>query len=111
MPQILPARHADGPRRSLPMGISESMSDDNQRLLEELHTRQDALDQQTQLMRQLQTALQRAQATNQELALVADRVTDAILICDANRCISWVNPAFTRLTGFTLTECHGQLPE
>src|SRR3989344_5368903 len=111
MPQILPARNADAPRRSLPMGISESMSDDNQRLLEELHTRQDALDQQTQLMRQLQTALQRAQATNQELALVADRVTDAILICDANRCISWVNPAFTRLTGFTLTECHGQLPE
>ncbi len=111
MPQILPARNADAPRRSLPMGISESMSDDHQRLLEELHTRQDALDQQTQLMRQLQTALQRAQATNQELALVADRVTDAILICDANRCISWVNPAFTRLTGFTLTECHGQLPE
>ena len=62
-------------------------------------------------MRQLQTALQRAQATNQELALVADRVTDAILICDAQRCISWVNPAFTRLTGFSLTECHGQLPE
>lgn len=111
MPQILPARNADAPRRSLPMGISETMSDDNQRLLEELHTRQDALDQQTQLLRQLQTALQRAQATNQELALVADRVTDAILICDANRCISWVNPAFTRLTGFTLTECHGQLPE
>src|SRR3989344_958462 len=43
MPQILPARNADAPRRSLPMGISESMSDDNQRLLEELHTRQDAL--------------------------------------------------------------------
>lgn len=111
MPQIQPARHADASRRSLPMGISESMSDDHQRLLEELHARQDALDQQTQLMRQLQTALQRAQATNQELALVADRVTDAILICDANRCISWVNPAFTRLTGFSLTECHGQLPE
>src|SRR3989344_7273178 len=41
MPQILPARNADAPRRSLPMGISEPMSDDNQRLLEELHTRQE----------------------------------------------------------------------
>lgn len=60
---------------------------------------------------QLQSALQRAQATNQELALIADRVSDAIILCDARRCITWVNPAFTRLTGFTLTECHGQLPE
>lgn len=104
-------RSPEGARRSLPLGISESMSDDAQRLLDELHVRQDAFEQQAQLVRQLQTALQRAQATNQELALVADRVTDAILICDAHRCISWVNPAFTRLTGFSLTECHGQLPE
>ncbi|MBT9608698.1 ATP-binding protein [Aquabacterium sp.] len=111
MAQMQPARPTEGARRSLPMGISESMSDDAQRLLDELHVRQDAFEQQAQLVRQLQTALQRAQATNQELALVADRVTDAILICDAQRCISWVNPAFTRLTGFSLTECHGQLPE
>ena len=111
MAQMQPAHPAEGARRSLPIGISESMSDDAQRLLDELHVRQDAFEQQAQLVRQLQTALQRAQATNQELALVADRVTDAILICDARRCISWVNPAFTRLTGFSLTECHGQLPE
>lgn len=112
MAQMQPApRSPEGARRSLPLGISESMSDDAQRLLDELHVRQDAFEQQAQLVRQLQTALQRAQATNQELALVADRVTDAILICDAHRCISWVNPAFTRLTGFSLTECHGQLPE
>ena len=63
------------------------------------------------LIQQLQSALQRAQSTNQELALIADRVGDAILICDIQRCITWVNPAFTRLTGFTLTECHGQQPE
>jgi len=63
------------------------------------------------MLRQLQAALARAQATNQELALVADRVTDAIVICDARRCITWVNPAFTRLTGFSLTESHGQQPE
>lgn len=98
-------------RRSLPVGVSDTMADDAQRLLDELQLRHDAFEQQGQVMRQLQAALQRAQATNQELALVADRVTDAILICDAQRCISWVNPAFTRLTGFTLTECHGQLPE
>jgi PAS domain S-box-containing protein len=113
-----PAGMADSPtwrpaqiRRSLPAGVSDTMVDDTQRLLDELHLRHDAFEQQGQVMRQLQVALQRAQATNQELALVADRATDAIMICDAQRCISWVNPAFTRLTGFSLTECHGQLPE
>lgn len=73
--------------------------------------REAATDPQAQQILQLQSALQRAQTTNQELALIADRVTDAILMCDARRCITWVNPAFTRMTGFTLTECHGQLPE
>lgn len=99
------------PRRALPTGVSETMSDDTQRLLDELHVRHDAFEQQAQVIRQLQTALDRAQSTNQELALVADRVRDAILLCDMQRCITWVNPAFTRLTGFTLTECHGQQPE
>jgi PAS domain S-box-containing protein len=98
-------------RRALPVGISDTMADDAQRLLDELHVRHDAFEQQAQLIRQLQSALQRSQATNQELALVADRVMDAILICDHHRCITWVNPAFSRLTGFSLTECHGQLPE
>jgi PAS domain S-box-containing protein len=106
-----PQRHTAGARRPLPAGISEQLSDEAPRLLDELHARDDTLAQQAQLVRQLQTALQRAQSTNQELALVADRVTDAILICDAQRCIKWVNPSFTRLTGFTLTECHGQLTE
>lgn len=98
-------------RSSLPTGVSETMADDAQRLLDELHVRHDAFEQQGQVLKQVQVALQRAQSTNQELALVADRVTDAILICDAQRCIKWVNPSFTRLTGFTLTECHGQLTE
>ena len=98
-------------RRPMPAGISDSMADDTQRLLDELQLRHDAFEQQAQVLRQLQAALQRSQATNQELALVADRVSDAIVICDARRCISWVNPAFTRLTGFTLSEVHGQQPE
>lgn len=62
-------------------------------------------------MRQIQAALQRAQATNQELALLADRVSDAVMICDAQRCIRWVNPSFTRLTGFSLAESLDQQPE
>lgn len=50
----------------------------------------------------------RAQATNQELALIADRITDAVLVCDAQRCIRWANPAFTQLTGYTLEDAYGR---
>ncbi|RRS02435.1 PAS domain-containing hybrid sensor histidine kinase/response regulator [Aquabacterium soli] len=53
----------------------------------------------------------RAQATNQELALMADRITDAVLVCDAQRCIRWANPAFTRLTGYTLEDAYGRQVE
>lgn len=53
----------------------------------------------------------RAQATNQELALMADRITDAVLVCDAQRCIRWANPAFTQLTGYTLEEAYGRQVE
>jgi sigma-B regulation protein RsbU (phosphoserine phosphatase) len=33
---------------------------------------------------------------------------NAILICDRNGLISWVNPAFTQLTGYTLEDVRGQ---
>lgn len=58
-----------------------------------------------------EAALLRAQTTNQDLALLADRVSDAVMICDARRCIRWVNPAFARLTGFSLSESLDQQPE
>lgn len=113
MPQIRPASlsYADMLGSTLPHGISANASDENARLLEQLHAQQDELEQQARLLKQLETTLQRAQSTNQELALMADSVADAIVLCDANRCINWVNPAFTKLTGFTLPECIGQLPE
>ena len=53
-------------------------------------------------------AAKRFQATNQELALMADRITDAVLVCDEQRCIRWANPAFTQLTGYTLQEAYGR---
>lgn len=49
-----------------------------------------------------------AQASNQELALLADRITDAVVVCDAQRNIRWANPAFSRLTGFLLEEAQGR---
>ncbi len=86
-------RRSPGEARQLPAGISERLQATmHPRLLDELHLRDASLAQQAQLIHQLQTALQRAHSTNQELALIADRVSDAILICDTQRCITWVNP-------------------
>ena len=55
-------------------------------------------------------ALRQANDVNQELALVADRSHNMIMICDTERSIRWVNPSFTRITGYSLAESLGQNP-
>ena len=45
---------------------------------------------------------------NRQLALVAARIDNAVVIADATGCIEWVNAGFTRLTGFTLEEVRGK---
>jgi len=46
----------------------------------------------------------------QELALVASKTTDVVVITDDNGNISWVNDAFEVLTGFSLNEIKGLKP-
>ncbi|HTP97346.1 MAG TPA: PAS domain S-box protein, partial [Burkholderiales bacterium] len=55
-------------------------------------------------------ALLESEAKARRLALVASRTQNAVIIADAQRRIEWVNDAFTRLTGYTLTECAGRTP-
>lgn len=43
-----------------------------------------------------------------ELALVASKTSDAVIITDANSNISWVNNAFEQMTGYTLDEAIGK---
>ncbi|MGF1834382.1 ATP-binding protein [Photobacterium sanguinicancri] len=45
-----------------------------------------------------------------ELAQVAEHARDVIIITDADGKITWVNPAFENLTGYTLSEVVGQSP-
>jgi PAS domain S-box-containing protein len=45
-----------------------------------------------------------------QLALVAAKTTDAVVLTDADRRIIWVNSAFVSLTGYTLNEVKGQFP-
>ena len=44
------------------------------------------------------------------LSLVASNTDNAVIITDANRQIEWVNPGFTRITGYTLEEVKGKNP-
>jgi PAS domain S-box len=44
------------------------------------------------------------------LAPVAEQLSDAILITDRHGCVTWINPAFTRLSGYTIEELRGKKP-
>lgn len=44
------------------------------------------------------------------LAPVVEQLSDAILITDRHGCVAWLNPAFTRLSGYTLAELRGRKP-
>ncbi|MDE2434467.1 MAG: PAS domain S-box protein [Burkholderiales bacterium] len=66
------------------------------------------LQQEHEALRHTMMALRQAHDTNQELALVADRSPNMIMICDDERRIRWVNPSFTRITGYSLGEAIGQ---
>jgi len=56
-----------------------------------------------QRARELTTDLER-------LALVAQRTSNAVALCDANRLIVWVNEGFMQLSGYSLDEARGRRP-
>lgn len=45
-----------------------------------------------------------------KLALVAEHAGDIVIITNADHSIEWVNPAFVKLTGYTLAEVAGKQP-
>lgn len=48
--------------------------------------------------------------TLERLSEVAARTTNLVVVCDARRRIEWVNPAFERVTGWSLREARGRSP-
>lgn len=56
------------------------------------------------------TALYNAQESNKRLSLVAQHSGSTVVFTDAERRITWVNDAFTQLTGYTLGEAVGRNP-
>ena len=55
-------------------------------------------------------ARQRAEQTVRLLARALESVANGVVITDCDARIEWVNPAFSRLTGYTLEEVLGQNP-
>jgi PAS domain S-box-containing protein len=52
----------------------------------------------------------RAEEDNRRLAMVANTTTNMVVIADGCGRIEWINPAFTRITGYTLAEVIGKTP-
>jgi PAS domain S-box-containing protein len=49
-----------------------------------------------------------AEAENKRLAMVANTTTNMVIIFDSKGSIEWVNPAFTKVTGYSLEESKGR---
>jgi PAS domain S-box-containing protein len=68
------------------------------------------LTQSARARRRAEAAVGQMTAELQRLALVAQRTSNAVVITDAQRRITWVNEGFERITGYTLDEVLGQVP-
>lgn len=52
----------------------------------------------------------KSERDNERLALVANTTTNLVIITDSKGKIEWVNPSFTRITGYELSEVKGEIP-
>jgi PAS domain S-box-containing protein len=52
----------------------------------------------------------KAEDENRRLAMVANNTTNMVVVADGEGKIQWVNPAFTRITGYSLSEVSGKTP-
>jgi PAS domain S-box-containing protein len=56
------------------------------------------------------SARKHAEEENRRLAMVANTTTNMVVLADGDGKIEWVNPAFTRITGYLLQEVIGKKP-
>ena len=68
------------------------------------------LHQQTGARRKAEHLAQHMTADLKRLALVAQNTSNAVVITDVARRITWVNPAFERISGYRLAEVTGKSP-
>jgi PAS domain S-box-containing protein len=80
------------------------------RLQEQAIQLQETVSQRTRELRDANASLRATAESNALLALVAQNTTNGVVITDADGRIEWINTAFTRITGFELTDVKGRKP-
>jgi diguanylate cyclase (GGDEF)-like protein/PAS domain S-box-containing protein len=63
-----------------------------------------------QVQRETEQRLRQREAELQRLALVAERTHNVVIMSDPDGIATWVNPAFERVTGYTLADIIGRKP-
>jgi PAS domain S-box-containing protein len=62
------------------------------------------------LLRRQHAAVMARSREFEQLAMVAERTSNAVIITDAQRRVTWVNTAFTSMSGYTLADVLGKSP-
>ncbi|MBI1417461.1 MAG: PAS domain S-box protein [Limimaricola sp.] len=63
-----------------------------------------------ELARSLEERVRRRTAELQTMSELAKQTTNGVIIADRDGRVTWVNAAFTRITGYSLDEMRGQIP-
>ncbi len=54
--------------------------------------------------------IERSHEESRKMGEIIDKISNLVIIFNADQTISWVNKAFTEFTGFTLQDCIGKTP-
>jgi two-component system, sensor histidine kinase and response regulator len=100
--QDLPKHHSAWDFLTL-LQIQRSSLRDAQEFSEILRTQQKGL-------QEVNLRLQKQEAEAQKLALIAARTENVVILTNAQARIEWVNPAFEKLTGYSIDEVKGKKP-
>jgi PAS domain S-box-containing protein len=76
----------------------------------ELRLANERLQEQNATLREAEIQLREREAEASKLALVASRTHNGVVVTDSKGRIEWVNDAFSRITGYTLSEVVGLKP-
>ncbi len=77
---------------------------------EELNAINEDLKIKTEALEKSLENIRNAQNQLRSLSMVAANTDNAVIITNANREIEWVNPGFTRISGYTFEEVKGKIP-
>ncbi len=87
-------------------GLAASLEE----MRQELRTAFRELESERSMLRHELDERRRSESENRMLAMVAANTNNAVMVSDASGNIEWVNPAFEKITGYTLSEARGHTP-